>query len=104
MTGDPGAPQTDMPPKLTSAEQPPSKRKDGGATPPGGSTPQAEGGLLNLSAVRRRARELGLQLSPEAVAVLDRWAADAIDGAALAARTGGRRRLTATFMRRVLFK
>jgi len=91
MSSDPGAPPAEGAPPTP----PPPE-----AAPPAAS----EGGLLNLSAVRRRARELGLQISPEAVAVLERWAADAIDGAALATRTGGRRRLTATFMRRVLFK
>ncbi len=73
--------------------------------PPEASTPsRGQDGLLNLSAVRRRARDLGLQISPGAVEVLNRWAAEAVDGAALAVRTGGRRRVTATFMRRVLFK
>jgi len=92
MTGDPGAPPAEVAPSE--------------AAPPPEASPsaKAEGGLLNLSAVRRRVRELGLQISPEAAEVLERWAAEAIDGAALAVRTGGRRRVTATFMRRVLFK
>lgn len=96
MSGDPGAPSPSAAPPEESAQP---------TSPPETSPPAKEpDDLLNLSALRRRVRELDLQLSPGAVEVLERWVAESLDGAALAVRTGGRKRVTATFMRRVLFK
>lgn len=58
--------------------------------------------LLKSSAMRRRAKAAGLQLSPEALEVLDRKVDRILEDAEVATKACGHHRITAPIMRRII--